>query len=773
MKTSEKFFLIAGLFGLLLTSCGVSGNSSGGGNASTQNYFTVTWKNYDGVVLETDVNVPRGTTPTYDGVTPTRPSDAEYKYTWSGWSPRVSPVTANQIYTATYSAEKLKTEYVINFDLGGGTSVSYQGPKTVESFSKDIFFFDCVKEGWNFRGWSYNGTKIFDEKGNQLATPTLAKSMTFVAQYAQTAKLTIVTNIAGAGTISGEGEYPFNTYVDVSAYPKQGYAFDGWYYQNALLSSANVYRYLIWSEDVTLEARFGYGAYVLNIHTNSEDHGLVLLKTSTTTDYLAEYEAFRAYESEVSIAAYSKTDVRFLGWYDERSQLVSANAVYTFKMPSHNYTLEATWNYFPITYNLDGGTNDASNPSYYTVESTFAFADPSKTGYQFAGWYDASGNKVTSISAGTMGALTLTAHWTALKNNLSVTSEDTSKGTVAITSGSGYSGEQITVVATPKGDNAFEGWFHESTQVSASVTYTFAMPANDYSLVARFTTPQDKEEWDLAHGVIPQFSEDGKTVAYGLYPQKNVDDVSLIAALRNLTTPESNGWYLYEGEYYAKVKATPSGSGYLFDNGTTIYEGATYWFKCEPIVWNVLRNVYGECYILSSVLLDAHYYHNTTLTEDYYTGNDYGHSDIRAWLNGEFYNTAFALGDSYIQVTTVDNSAESTAEDINFNWCSDTNDKVFLASRKDYMNSNYGFATTTTSTDTRGCRTTDWARARGAYYSRDDSNQYNGFYWTRSPYSGYTFSSWIVISSGSIAYYDVNRASCCTRPALMIDIGLE
>ena len=58
-------------------------------------------------------------------------------------------------------------------------------------------------------------------------------------------------------------------------------------------------------------------------------------------------------------------------------------------------------------------------------------------------------------------------------------------------------------------------------------------------------------------GITPMFSTKNKTVTYGLYPQKNVNDSSLVSALNALTTPESNGWYLYNNEHYAKLSATP------------------------------------------------------------------------------------------------------------------------------------------------------------------------------------------------------------------------
>ena len=68
------------------------------------NEYTVTWKNYNDTVLETDT-CHRGDTPSYDGETPTRPATAAVEYYFTGWDKEIVPVTGNVEYIAQYGED--------------------------------------------------------------------------------------------------------------------------------------------------------------------------------------------------------------------------------------------------------------------------------------------------------------------------------------------------------------------------------------------------------------------------------------------------------------------------------------------------------------------------------------------------------------------------------------------------------------------------------------------------------------------------------------------
>ena len=77
-------------------------------NGSLCRSFTVTWQNWDGEVLMTQV-LPEGATPAYDGDEPTRPEDNAYTYTFAGWNKAPAAIKGDTVYTATFSKTE-KTE---------------------------------------------------------------------------------------------------------------------------------------------------------------------------------------------------------------------------------------------------------------------------------------------------------------------------------------------------------------------------------------------------------------------------------------------------------------------------------------------------------------------------------------------------------------------------------------------------------------------------------------------------------------------------------------
>ena len=71
--------------------------------------YTVRFLNWDGSVLQS-TQVEKGKMPQYTGATPTKPSDSQYSYTFSGWTPQIVAATADATYTATFTAEPITSD---------------------------------------------------------------------------------------------------------------------------------------------------------------------------------------------------------------------------------------------------------------------------------------------------------------------------------------------------------------------------------------------------------------------------------------------------------------------------------------------------------------------------------------------------------------------------------------------------------------------------------------------------------------------------------------
>ncbi len=80
-------------------------------------------------------------------------------------------------------------------------------------------------------------------------------------------------------------------------------------------------------------------------------------------------------------------------------------------------TLYAIWekaSEYKITYKLNKGKNNTANPKTYTSEDEIKFKKPTRSGYNFVGWYTDSKykNQISVIEKGSEGSLTLYAKWT-------------------------------------------------------------------------------------------------------------------------------------------------------------------------------------------------------------------------------------------------------------------------------------------------------------------------------------------------------------------------
>lgn len=243
---------------------------------------------------------------------------------------------------------------------------------------------------------------------------------------------------------------------------------------------------------------------------------------------------------------------------------------------------------------------------------------------------------------------------------------------------------------------------------------------------------------------------------FGKYPQSRVIDTDIVNALNLLTTTNSIGYYEYQDEeyikinaYYNSIYAVDVDAGYYFDNDERIIDGDEYWFKVEPIKWQILNENDYEYFLLSSLLLDANVFDDDS--------SNYEKSSIREWLNDSFYNLAFAgVKDDVIQ-KEIDNSLSSTGLNVNPYICSNTLDYVSLLSNQEASNSNYAVDLVAS--------TTEYYRAVGGNVNVNK----NGSYMLRSPHNTSGSVIQTINTKGKIyVSNDVYRPTGGIRPIITI-----
>lgn len=192
-------------------------------------------------------------------------------------------------------------------------------------------------------------------------------------------------------------------------------------------------------------------------------------------------------------------------------------------------------------------------------------------------------------------------------------------------------------------------------------------------------------------------------------------------------------------------------------------------FNKEPIKWNVLKVENGKALLLSSKIIDAARYNNTSATVNGYYGNNYAHSEVRKWLIDDFYNSAFTENEkNCILKTTLDNSACATDYNASGSYnkysSESTTDKVFLLSKNeiDILASKYMNKSVTDYAKSRGFQQIVSTEACNAWLTRTAGNNTFQIYYVQIRWGKWT------------TYYNWNDDKITVKmgvcPAIWVDI---
>ena len=476
----------------------------------------------------------------------------------------------------------------------------------------------------------------------------------------------------------------------------------------------------------------------------------------------------------------------FIGWYngenlwDFDKNKLEAEGIFTLKAKwtVNSYTLTLSKNIEEAGTIQGGGTIEYD--SYATVSAK------TNEGYTFNGWFE--GDELAIWPANLtflMPArdLNYTARWTLNKYTITLDNETEGVTITGVNSGSEYDYKsEITLTASniPSGYTLI--WSRSDGVIEFGDTYTFNVPLYDVTITATArpfikegnkiyfgTYPQTEVEATAENGLISIEFDDSWT-SYNYYISSTISDYMFY---KDVDT-NGDGRFDYRGVYFTQYRpawiSDPSteDNSYQDNNGYTT--NTIYWFSYDPIEWDILTISSGKALLLANLILDSQDYYssnsNTSFSHNGGTGycNNYELSNIRQFLNDNFYKTAFNdLQKAIIETIEVDNSASSTEEKASKYACNNTLDKMFLLSYSDLTNSSYGLD----SQLARQTKGTDYAKAQGlqayaSYYG-------NSCWWLRSPHdtvSGAYCIYWDGVFEGNIIFITQRGV----RPALWIEL---
>jgi len=196
-----------------------------------------------------------------------------------------------------------------------------------------------------------------------------------------------------------------------------------------------------------------------------------------------ETKSYIVHDQYTSLPAPTKEGYNFLGWYDEKDNLIVEGTPVTYK----NNKLAAKWAVvtYTLTFNPNGGVVNPTNKQIEYGSTYGSLPTPTKTYYKFLGWYDESNQLVSENTKVSNKNHQLTAQWERTTYTVTFNANG---GTVSPTSKLVENKSTYGSLPTPtKTSNKFLGWYTSLTGGTQIASTTIVNLTANQTVYAHWT----------------------------------------------------------------------------------------------------------------------------------------------------------------------------------------------------------------------------------------------------------------------------------------------
>ena len=498
-----------------------------------------------------------------------------------------------------------KVEVTFNYNgLQKKQIVKYNTLVTAPSISE--------RTGYIFDGWYYSNRRF--DFSNRITSDIVLNARYTKDTY------TITYNLDGASSTNP------STY-NVSELPlaldnpvKEGYRFIGWTGSNGNIPETDLTIMNV-ADDLVYTANFEAITYDITYSGLTEAE---ITSLNNVDEYTIE-DTVTLTNPAMRLDGDGDPSQKFIGWKDDRNNVSSK---ISFSNSTNNKSFEAVWlevdpTVYSITYNLNGGNVDGTNPISFTkATETFSIINPTKEGYTFSGWTGTGLVEPTmnvSVEKGTKQDLEFTANYTPIPytityidaegvvNPVSYNIESNSITLVNPTklgysfigwTGTGLDTETLSVTI-PTGSMGNRTYTANYTIDTYNITYVLhdgvvsAANPDTYNITSTFTLNNPTKDgaiftgWTGSNGNVPQetvtisnstgpltFEANYEPAPYYIHFDKN--DADAVGTMEDEP--------MRVGTASALTKNAFSKSGYKFENWTTNPDGTGTAYDDQQVV---------------------------------------------------------------------------------------------------------------------------------------------------------------------------------------------